>query len=103
MVDPRYLVDLALHVLDFLERGLIEDVSLLDLEHDGEGLRAPVSLPGLVELNVVVPGREEVVKVGRYRDLRAIIGHDPGYPEQDYPDGCPETEDKIPDPDPGQL
>lgn len=21
----------------------------------------------------------------------SIVGHDPGYPEQDYPDGCPET------------
>jgi hypothetical protein len=82
---------------------LVEDVAVLDLDHDRKGLRTPVSLPGFVELNVVVPGREEVVKVGRYRDLRAIVGHDPGYPEQDYPDGCPETEDKIPDPYPSQL
>jgi hypothetical protein len=54
-------------------------------------------------LNVVVLGREEVVKVGRYRDPRAIVGHDPGYPEQDYPDGRPETEDEISDPYAGQL
>ncbi len=69
---------------------------VLDLDHDGEGLRAPVSLPGFVKLNIVVLGQEEVVEVGRYRDLRAIVGHGPVIPSKIIPVGARKRRTKSP-------
>src|ERR1700677_578998 len=103
MVNAGQLIDIALDVLNLLQRSGVEDIAVLDLHHDGEGLGTAVLMPFFVELDVVMVAREEVVKFSRDGDLGTVVAEDRTDREQDKSYNCPEADDEIADPQRRQL
>jgi hypothetical protein len=57
----------------------------------------------MIELDVRVIDRKEIVELGRYINLGAVVAHDCANQEQDSADDCPEAEDEVANPQGGYV
>jgi hypothetical protein len=57
----------------------------------------------MIELDVLVIDRKEIVELGRDVHLGAVVAQDCADQEQDSADDCPEAEDEIANPQGGEI
>ena len=97
VVHAGELVNVALDALDPPQRVEIEDVSVLDLDHHGQGLGAAVSFPVFVELNVWMGAWKEFVEVRRDADPGTFVPHEGTEEQQHDADRCAVAKDEYAD------